>query len=188
LMEGASDGRLLSFCPETKKVQVLVDGLHFANGIQLDKGQNFVLINELAKARILKYHLKGSKVGTFEVFADNLPGFPDNIRMSHNGTYWVGIAFVRRKDTFSFADSLGPYPFLRKMIAKIIPMKTIVHLLHSYSPSYGLIVQVDEGGKIVSSLHDPSGKRIPSVSEVEDDGKALYLGSYHSKFIGKVNL
>lgn len=188
LLEFSDDGRLLSYCPETKKIRVLLDGLHFANGIQTDKEENYVLINELAKARILKYHLKGSRVGVFDVFLDNMPGFPDNIRMSHNGTYWVGLAFVRRREKFSFADALGPYPMIRNMLAKIIPMKHIIPLLHTFSPSYGLIVQVDTNGKYVSSLHDPTGKRVPSVSEIDDDGKSLYMGSYHSKFIAKVDL
>jgi len=188
LLEHSSDGRLLSYCPETKKVRVLVDKLHFPNGIQLSKDQDYLLLNELSKARILKYHLKGPKTGTFEVFLDNLPGFPDNIRMSHNGTYWVGLAFIRRRDSFNLQDTLGPYPRIRNLLAKITPSKSIAQLMHRFLPRYGLIVQVDANGKYVSSLHDPTGKKVPSVSEIHDDGTALYLGSYHSHFIAKVNL
>lgn len=60
--------------------------------------------------------------------------------------------------------------------------------MHRFFPQYGLILLVDQNGRYVSSLHDPTGLKISSVSEVEDDGHSLYLGSYHSKFIAKVDL
>ena len=53
---------------------------------------------------------------------------------------------------------------------------------------YGLLIELSEDGAIKRSLHDPTGEVIPSVSEVEDDYGTLYLGSYHSPFIAKVEL
>ena len=53
---------------------------------------------------------------------------------------------------------------------------------------YGLLIELNEDGAITRSLHDPTGEVIPSVSEVEDDYGTLYLGSYYSSFIGKVEL
>ena len=53
---------------------------------------------------------------------------------------------------------------------------------------YGLLLELTEEGAIRRSLHDPTGEVIPSVSEAEDDYGTLFLGSYHSSFIGKVEL
>lgn len=65
-----------------------------------------------------RYHLKGDQEGHLEVFADNLPGFPDNIRRSSRGGYWVGMGSAR-KAPFSMFDVLAPRPWIRKFIAKV---------------------------------------------------------------------
>lgn len=51
-----------------------------------------------------------------DVFADNLPGAPDNISPSSSGGYWVGIAIVRYPLTDLLADR---FTFLRNLIAKV---------------------------------------------------------------------
>lgn len=56
------------------------------------------------------------------------------------------------------------------------------------APKYGMVVRLDEKGSIVHSLHDPTGKIIPAVSEVEDTGSVLYLGSYNLPFLSKLYL
>lgn len=53
---------------------------------------------------------------------------------------------------------------------------------------YGMIVEVDESGTILRSLHDPTGQVITAISEVEDDHGTLYLGSYNGPFLGKLLL
>lgn len=46
---------------------------------------------------------------------DNLPGLPDNIRLSSGGGYWIGIATLRSKGYEFMANK----PWLRKLIAKV---------------------------------------------------------------------
>lgn len=66
------------------------------------------------------YWVSGANAGKKEVFVDNLPGYPDNIRLSHTGLYRVGISTTRFPSFFSpFLDALGPYPFLKRFIAKV---------------------------------------------------------------------
>ena len=55
-------------------------------------------------------------------------------------------------------------------------------------PKYGLLVHLDESGIITKTLHDPSGTKVPSVSEVEDKDGVLYLGSYLLPYISKIYL
>ena len=64
-----------------------------------------------------RHHLRGENEGQTEVFIDNLPGLPDNIRPSSHGGYWVGIATVR-KDPF-FTDLLMQYPRARRFLTKV---------------------------------------------------------------------
>ena len=65
-----------------------------------------------------RYYIKGDKIGIYDIFADNLPGLPDNIRASSDGGYWVGIAAIR-KWPFNLLHFLGPYPSIRKIITKV---------------------------------------------------------------------
>jgi hypothetical protein len=51
-----------------------------------------------------------------EVFMDNLPGLPDNIRLSSSGGYWIGMATLRSK----VYDYMAENPWLKKMVTKVI--------------------------------------------------------------------
>ena len=61
------------------------------------------------------YYIKGENEGKSEVFAENLPGFPNNIRLSSKGGYWVAIAILRT----DFIDLLMQYPRARNFLAKV---------------------------------------------------------------------
>ena len=45
--------------------------------------------------RIQRYWLTGDKAGTSDIFADNLPGCPDNINSNGMGVFWIALALVR---------------------------------------------------------------------------------------------
>ncbi|XP_078000978.1 adipocyte plasma membrane-associated protein-like [Glandiceps talaboti] len=184
IAEGGDCGRLMWYNPTTRQVKVLLDNLYFPNGVELSAKQDFLLISETTRARILKYYLKGPQTGKVEVFADNLPGLPDNIRSSSGGGYWVGLATIRNP-TFSLYDIMASKPWIRSLLLKVFDQETLVKL----SPKYGMLVELDEDGVITQSLHDPTGEVVPSVSEVlEPTAGQLYLGSYHSPFIAKLDL
>ncbi|KAK3596049.1 hypothetical protein CHS0354_032577 [Potamilus streckersoni] len=184
VMEGETSGRLLSYNPKTNITTELASGFAFANGIQLTRNGDAILICETTKARIMKYNLLGPNAGQVEVFADNLPGLPDNIRRSSSGGYWVGFAGIRRKDKFSLVDFSAPRPWLRKLVTKLLSQEVLMRFI----PKYGLIAELDEQGEIVRSLHDPTGTKIPAVSEVEDHDGVMYLGSYGLPYISKLHL
>ncbi|XP_025105912.1 adipocyte plasma membrane-associated protein-like isoform X2 [Pomacea canaliculata] len=184
ILEGDMTGRLLSFDPATGSVQELVTGLAFANGIQLSPDKSHILIAETTKTRILRYHIKGPKKGTVDVFSDNLPGMPDNIRKSGRGTYWIGLASIRRAHKFSLLDWAAPRPWVRSLITKFLSQNLMMSLL----PKYGLLLEVDKEGRIIKSFHDPTGETVPSVSEAEEHNGVLYLGSYYLPFLSRFYL
>ena len=61
-------------------------------------------------------------------------------------------------------------------------------VLISLIPKYGLILHLNQNGEITESLHDPTGTKIPSVSEIEDKNGILYMGSYNLPYLSKLNL
>ena len=64
--------------PKTKMSETLLDDLYFANGIALSDNEDYLLVNDLVRTRVLKYHLRGSKKGQTEVLL-RTPGYPDNL-------------------------------------------------------------------------------------------------------------
>lgn len=82
-LEPDATGRVLRYDVRTKQLSTVLDHLWFPNGIEVNDQKNALLINELTKRRVLKHYISGPKTGTTEVLIENLPGEPDNIRLSH---------------------------------------------------------------------------------------------------------
>ena len=85
LLEGRPYGRFIVYDPSTNEAEVLLKDLYFPNGVALSSSEEFVLINETWRYRILRYWLKGQHAGQKEVFIDNLPGFPDGVSSNDKG-------------------------------------------------------------------------------------------------------
>ncbi|MBX7258900.1 MAG: SMP-30/gluconolactonase/LRE family protein [Candidatus Hydrogenedentes bacterium] len=177
LMEHRGNGRFLSYDPKTGKTTKLIGDLCFANGVAISKDQSFVLINETWKYRVLRYWLTGEKKGTWDVFVDNLPGFPDNLSTSPDGGFWVAIANQRDP----LADGMLPYPILRKMLWRL--PKAFIPAIKRY----GMVIKLDASGNVVQTLQSPSGVYAPITSVNEYDG-ALYFGSIVEDAVGKLVL
>ena len=77
-----------------------------------------VILQRLCNVYI-RYHLKGIKAGQAEVFAENLPCHPDNIRRSSSGGYWIACSVVRYDGIFNTVDFLGPRPWIRWIEMKV---------------------------------------------------------------------
>lgn len=184
MLEGGGGGRLISFDPATNKTEVLLSGIYFANGVVISPKEDFVLVSETAKARITRVWLSGVDKGIYDIFTDNLPGYPDNLRLAKKGGYWLALGSVR-KWPFSFLDLVGPYPEVKAVIAKVLSKESFLNFVKSY----GLIVRIDEDGDIVESYHDPTGSTISHISEVyENSNGDLYLGSYKQNYMAKLKL
>ena len=52
----------------------MVDNLWFPNGLAVSPDNQFVVVAESSKFRLVKYYINGPKKGAFEVFATGLPG------------------------------------------------------------------------------------------------------------------
>ncbi|KAB1262310.1 Adipocyte plasma membrane-associated protein [Camelus dromedarius] len=184
LMEGTDDGRLLEYDTKTREVTVLLDRLRFPNGVQLSPEEDFVLVAETTMARIRRFYVSGLMKGGADLFVENLPGFPDNIRASSSGGYWVAMAAVRSNPGFSMLDFLSERPYLKRLIFKLLGQETVMKLV----PRYSLVLELSDSGAFRRSLHDPDGQVAPYVSEVHEHGGHLYLGSFRSPFLCRLRL
>jgi sugar lactone lactonase YvrE len=183
ILEHAGDGRVIMLKLSTRKAKVLLDGLNFPNGIQVHSDRQSVLISETGQARVLRYHFDGPKKGQYEVFADNLPGFPDNVRESSTGTYFVALAIPRHPEDLSLLDKTAQRPWIRKLVGELSEYEIFTKYF-VLAPKHGLFVELSKSGDIIASYHDPTGKYIREISQITDDGKNnLYLGSYNNDFI-----
>ena len=178
LLETRPYGRFLVYDPATKATTTLMDKLYFSNGVALSQNEDFVLVNETWRYRVIRYWLKGEKAGTHDIFIDNLPGFPDGISGNGKGRFWLALPTLR----LPAMDKMHPKPWLKNLSAK---------LPASFKPKpieYGLVLELDESGKIISSLHDPSGETLKEITSAEEHNGYLYIGSLHNDRIGRLKL
>ena len=178
ILESKPHGRFMAYNPASGKTEVILKNLYFANGVALSQKEDFVLINETSHYRIVRYWLKGPKAGTHEIFIDNLPGFPDNISGNGKGTFWLALFTVRN----IAADMLHRFPFLKAQLTKL------PKIFWPKPKPYGLVVALDEHGKIIRSLHDDTGEHLKEITSAREYGGYLYLGSLNNDRIGKYKL
>lgn len=210
VLEGAPNGRIIHHNFHSNITRTLVDGLAMPNGVQLAPRKEYLLFSESGRNRVMKYHLSGKKEGKLEVFIDNLPGFPDNIRTNREGGYWLPLFMANPPEKSDLLSRLRSYPTVRKVIARLISiLRSTVIFIESFHPSeclkdfasklgtvqyystmytpYGLLLELNNKGKIIRSLHSPQGI-LSYISEVYSYGDALYLASPNNPFLAKLTM
>lgn len=195
----------------TKKNEVLVKDLGFANGVALGKDEQFVIVAESLTSRITKYNLKGPKAGKSEIWIEALPGLPDNIHSDGKDGFLVGIYFYADPQNPQLFQSIIPHPLIRKMVARLVTLyKMPFQLLRQYYPEYAkeafkyfpgatdpqflmsapsikCVLRIDSNGKIIDAAYSTDNKFTEISSAHIHDGY-LWLGSPHSDQIVRVPL
>ncbi len=178
LLETRPYGQFLVYNPTDKTTTSLIDKMYFSNGVAISEHEDFVLINETWRYRVIRYWLKGEKAGTHDIFIDNLPGFPDGISSNRKGRFWLALPTLR----LPAMDSMHPKPWLKNFSAKLPDW------LKPRPIDYGFILGLDERGNIITSLHDPSGINLREITSVEEHDGYLYIGSLSNDRIGRFAL
>jgi sugar lactone lactonase YvrE len=153
-------------------VEVLLDGLSFANGVALAGDESFVAVAETAARTVVRRWLTGPLAGTRDYLVEDLPGYPDNIARGSDGLIWVTIASPR--DPLVERLQRGPM-WLRRSATRIPqrlqpqPKRTI--RVQAYDDAGTLVrdVQVQPGPD--AAYHMVTGVR-------EHDGR-VWMGSLH---------
>ena len=179
LLEHGANGRLLQYNFLDKTTRVLMRGLHFANGVAVGPGDEYVLVNETGEYRVLRYWLKGPKAGTHEVFIDNLPGFPDNITFNNRDRFWLAIFAPRDK----MLDNLLPgNAYLRTVISKLPAF------LQPRPRRHAFVLGLDLSGKVVANLQYAGDDAYAPITSVREHGPWLFFGSLTYPAVGRLPL
>nr|WP_280404230.1 SMP-30/gluconolactonase/LRE family protein [Nocardia brasiliensis] len=173
LLEHSGTGRLFRRDP-SGKVELLLDGLHFANGVVLAPDRSCVVVAETGGYRLTRHWLTGPKAGTRDLLIENLPGFPDNLGLGSDGLIWITLPSARNP----ILDRLLPLPGMLRRIVWALPdwvqpkpAKTI------------WVMAVDFDGNIVHDLQT-EGTNFAMVTGVVEHEGALYLGSLTESAVG----
>lgn len=173
------DGRLFMYDPNTEKATIEADGLYFPNGVALSQNEDFLVVAETSRYRLMKHWLKGPKKGQTEVFLDNLPGMPDGVSANGEGKFWVALVAPRDPQLESL---LLPHPMLKNLVG-LLP-----RFLYPKSPPFAMVIGVDESGKVVSNLQDQKGTFVRRVTSAREHQGQLFIGNLQGHAVGMYRL
>ncbi|KAK1292173.1 Strictosidine synthase 1 [Acorus calamus] len=187
IITGDGTGRLLKYDPKTGQTSVLLDGLAFPNGLSLTKDGSSLLISETTTCRVLKYSLSGDPPAAPEVFA-GLPGFPDNIKRSQRGGYWVAIHMKRGK-LLKFLLSMMPWTWVvfERFPNMFLRLQWFYSMLGRWR-GHALALRLGEDGEVLEVLGGGGGGRLRVLSEVDERNGTLWIGSVMVPFVGVYKL
>jgi len=178
ILEQRPIGGLHCFDPKTGKVTTLIRGTFFGNGVVLSKDEQFLLMTETSRYRVLKYWLKGAKAGQTETFMDNLPGFPNGISIREDGSFWLGFS-TKRSDAL---DKIHPKKGMKKLVF------ALPNFMQPKADAFGMVMNVSPEGKILQAFFDTKGTVMPEAGAVKEHQGYLYLGGDVVPHIGKYKL
>jgi len=181
VLELTGTGRLLRRRPDGE-VDVLLGGLQFANGVALSADGTWVAVAETSVRRVQRIFVAGPRTGESEVFAADLPGFPDNIARGSDGCVWVTIA----SPIDPVVERLQKAPmWVRRGVLRLpeaaqpAPKRTI--RVQAYDDDGRLVHDVDVRDPAdLLRFHMPTGVR-------EHEGR-VWLGSLHEPAIAVLDV
>ncbi|XP_046971306.1 adipocyte plasma membrane-associated protein [Vanessa cardui] len=203
-------GRLFHYNSAKNESKVLLDDLWFANGVVTSPDNQFVLVAETNRYRLMKYYLNGPKKGKSEVFVAGLPGFPDNIRTLPDGSgILISLYNTLDDENPMIIKTLASTPLARKFLARLahlieLPIQFLSDQFHHHifeeivykignfatasflTPSMSGLIQADWNGNIVASYYNLDGS-IPHISDAIVFNDKIYTGCPHTQnYVGAV--
>ena len=177
MVEDTSSGRLLRRTAEGR-VEVVVDGLRFANGVALSADESFVAVAQSAGRSVVRRWLAGPKEGVVDHLVTDLPGYPDNIARGSDGLIWVTIA--------SPTD-----PVLERLMTGPMPLRRLAwRLPEPLQPKPKRTVRVmafdDDGATVHDRTLDAGGYHM--ATGVREHHGRVWLGSLHEPAVAVFDL
>ncbi len=177
ILEGRGNGALYRMEPGGQP-EALALNVYFANGVAVADDESFVLVVETSRYRVRRVWLTGPNAPGSAPWVLGLPGFPDGISAAPDGTYWLTLASPRK----AIIDRTAGMPFLRHaMVALPDAMRPaptpMAHVLH-----------LDANGVILDSLDDATEGCFATITNAEQFGQHLLLGSLSGAAIGRYPL
>jgi sugar lactone lactonase YvrE len=134
-LEGRANGRLIAYDPNTGEARTALEELSFPSGVVLTPDGSALLIVEVTRYRVIRYALNGPDRGNVSVFADRLPGIPDDVFTDTQGRVWVTLLAPRDAVMDNW---IAPYPYIARLIS-LLP----------WSDQNAMLAPADTGGRVV---------------------------------------
>jgi sugar lactone lactonase YvrE len=180
-VENTRTGRLL--CRRADgTVETHLHGLAFANGVALAPDESFVCVAETGGRTVVRLWLTGERAGTRDLFAQDLPGYPDNIALGSDGLIWVTIAsptdpvveglrsrapMVVRKAATRVPQALQPKPHQTVRVQALDITGRLVHDVDADASSYHMVTGVREHqGEVWLASLEEAALAVVSLAEV----------------------
>lgn len=176
ILEMKPTGGVYAYDPQKGITTTYSEGNYFGNGLEISSNEDFILVSETSKYRILKYWIKGDKKGESEVFMDNLPGFPNNISKNNNGNFWLGFTTKRNDQLDKIHSKVGMKKFVYGLPTFIQPQPE----------KFGMVLEISEEGEIIKSLFDTKGSYVSEAGAIIGHEGYLYLGGDVVSYVSKI--
>jgi sugar lactone lactonase YvrE len=179
MVENTASGRLLRRDPDGH-VEVLLDGLRFANGVALAADESYVAVAETAGRTVVRRWLAGPRQGQVDHLAADLPGYPDNVARGSDGLVWVAVASPTdavverlmtgpkplRRLAWRAPDAVRPKP---RRTARVMALDDTGGVVHDHildASGFHMVTGVREhrGTVWLGSLREPAVASFPACS------------------------
>jgi sugar lactone lactonase YvrE len=153
-------------------LEVVLDGLAFANGVALAADESYVAVAESSTRTVVRVWLRGAKAGQRDLLCRDLPGYPDNIARGSDGLIWVTIGSPRdplverlqrmpmpvRKAVTAVPEALQPKPKRTVRVMAFADDGSCVHDLSGEATGFHMVTGVREhqGQVWLGSLEEPA--------------------------------
>ena len=183
LLSKQPSGKIYKHDMKTGRTEIFADQLHFPNGITYSKKDNCLYVNHLNKYEVIKFSLvAGTPKNSYSVVMANLPGFPDNLKVTEDNKLWVAIPSLRDPVT----NMLDNYPLVRKMIINSrIPLWLFLSVANF---SFSGAMKIDPTTGKVEEYFLGKSESIYFVTGALERGKKVYLTSLVNNFIAVFDL
>lgn len=166
MVENTASGRLL-LRHDDGSIEVIVEGLRFANGVALSADESYVAVAETAGRTVVRHWIAGPHKGESDHLVTDLPGYPDNISRGSGGLIWVTIA----SPTDPVVERLMTGPMLLRRAAWRLPQK-----LQPKPKRTVRVMAFDDQGRVVHDCtRDATGYHL--VTGVREQDGRVWLGS-----------
>jgi sugar lactone lactonase YvrE len=179
MLAARPSSELRAYDPRTGEVTTLVDGLLLPVGVELSADEDFVAVAEFFAYRVTRYWLAGPKAGTSDRLIENLPGVVDGLASDGRGTFYLTMPGYR----VPALDWMHQRPWVKEQVAKVLPF--LLGLGLGPGPTPGVVLELDESGRILRSFQDPDGAVVGSVTAAEYHAGDLYLASIAGDWIAR---
>jgi sugar lactone lactonase YvrE len=175
--EDTRTGRLMRMAQDGT-VEVAIDGLSFANGVALSKDESYVVVAETSARTLQRLWLTGERAGARDLFAQDLPGYPDNVSLGTDGLIWVALT----SPTNRLVTMLQRGPASLARTASRAPQR-----LQPQPKNVVLVRAYDDAGQVVHDI-DLRTKEFHMVTGVREHNGRLWLGSLEEPAVAVLDL